>query len=157
MIIYMDIISHSDFGKLRLSEVWPENKEIQKVYDFEFMGDIWVGEKYGFTEWLQLENEPTVTRSISIPLSEIPSHFVQKVLGLIGLDLEKGMSKEEVFSKLGRPIKVNRFVDDRESHEYILGGPDEYYLSLTVQDGKGLTYVVFMNHPESVRSLKNQG
>ena len=147
------MINYENFGKLKLSEVWPENKDIHKVSNFEFMNDIWVGETYGFTEWLQLEKEPAITRSISIALLDTPDHVIERVLKQIGFDFEKGMTEEQITSILGKPIKIEKFVVDRHSNEYIIGTQDKYYLSLTFQQDKGLTYIVLMNHAKSIHAL----
>jgi len=51
------MITHSDFKKLRLNQFFSD-LEPTKLENWEFMGNIWVGEAIGFSEWLCLEQTP---------------------------------------------------------------------------------------------------
>src|SRR6516165_5206795 len=98
----MDLIPYERFGKLRLSQFFPDRKvvndpkdrgkgkrfvqnDITELEDWEFMDRVWVGEAIGFTEWLRLQDDPKVLRSISLHLAELPKSVAEAVFQTIGL------------------------------------------------------------------------
>jgi hypothetical protein len=62
------MISHDRFGALRLAHFLPD-AQIAELRDWEFMEHLWSGEAIGFSEWLRLENEPDVLRSLAYEVS----------------------------------------------------------------------------------------
>lgn len=60
-------VSHAEFGWLRLAD-YVSTQEIVQLVDWEYLDHDWVGEAIGFTEWLRLESEPEVLRSIALAL-----------------------------------------------------------------------------------------
>jgi hypothetical protein len=137
------MISHARFGTLRLAQ-FLEDSEIAELENWEFMDHLWVGEAVGFSEWLRLENEPDVLRSLTIDFTGFPEHAAAKVLRMIDLPVRGGMGFAELRELLGEPVKELRFVKDRVTYEFVLPGPPRYDVSCTVLNDSGLTYLVVM-------------
>ena len=64
------MISHAQFGKLRLARFCPD-AAIVELDEWEFMDQVWVGESIGFSEWLRLKSEPETLRSLANDFSEV--------------------------------------------------------------------------------------
>ena len=137
------MISHDQFGKLRLSQFRPDAK-ITELAGWEFMDAVWVGEAVGFSEWLRLEEEPGQLRSLAIDFGEFPPAATSAVLRAIDLSIRPGMSPDELRAVLGKPSEEHRFVPDRVSYEFVVAGPQWYNVSCTVLNEGGLTYLVVM-------------
>ena len=137
------MISHARFGKLRLSRFLPDT-EVFWVSGWEFMDEVWVGEKVAFSEWLRLESDPEVLRSLAIDFAEFPADAAGAVLRAIDLPVWAGMSFAELRALLGEPAEVLRFVADRVTYEFAVPGPPRYNLSCTVRNDGGLSYLVVM-------------
>jgi hypothetical protein len=73
------MISHARFGALRLAQFLPD-AEIAELENWEFMYHVWLGEAVGFSEWLRLENDPGVLRSLAIDFTDFPEHAAAEVL-----------------------------------------------------------------------------
>src|SRR3954471_16622670 len=108
------MISYARFGVLRLAQFRPD-KEITELANWEFMDALWVGEAIGFSEWLRLESEPDVLRSLAIDLDEFPQAAASGLLRAIELPIGAGMRPEELRAALGDPLEEQRFVKDRVS------------------------------------------
>lgn len=137
------MIAHAKFGELRLAHFQPEAK-ITQLTNWEFMESIWVGEAIGFSEWLRLESDPHVLRSLAINFSSFPQTAAINVLQTIDLSIRAGMDLSELRAILGEPVKEYRFVKDRITYDFILKGPPQYRISCTVLHKGGLTYLVIM-------------
>ncbi len=137
------MISHARFGTLRLAQFLPD-AEIAELEHWEFMNHLWVGEAVGFSEWLRLENEPEVLRSLAINFTEFPEQAAEEVLRMIDLPVRGGMGLAELRELLGEPVKELRFVKDRVTYEFVLPGPPRYGVSCTVLNDGGLKYLVVM-------------
>ena len=106
------------------------------------MGGLWTGEAIGFTEFLRHSGRPGELGSVSVDLSDLPESVSNAMIAALGLPLKRGMSREDVQAAIGEPGNVLSFVPDRLTYEYSLGGEESYYVSCTVDEGHGLTYVV---------------
>ncbi len=148
------MISYTEFGKLRLNN-YLDNDEIERCEDFYFMEDTWAGLTAGFTEWLQLEDEPDVTRSVSLDLDELAADVQEKMLTKLELPVHKGMNRENILGIFGTPVSIDTNAGDRESFEYLAGATEKYYLSFTVHESDGLIYIVMMNTEAAINSLKD--
>jgi len=137
------MISHIQFGKLRLALFRPDEK-ITHLAGWEFMDAMWVGEAIGFSEWLRLESDPEVLRSLALDFAEFPPDAAASVLRAIELPVRAGMQVGELRAVLGEPVKQHRFVPDRVSYEYVVAGPPTYNVSCTVLNDGGLSYLVVM-------------
>jgi len=137
------MISYARFGKLRLAQ-FRSDAEIDELSDWEFMEHPWVGEAIGFSEWLRLESDPDVLRSLAIDFGEFPESAAAAVLKAIDLPVRAGMSSDELRALFGEPVEEHRFVKGRVTYEFISTGPPEYEISCTLLDTGGLTYLVVM-------------
>lgn len=137
------MISYDRFGTLRLTDFLP-HAQIAELSDWEFDERLWVGEAVGFSEWLRLEDEPEILRSLAIDFSEFPCAAVEEVLRTIDLRIQGGMTFEQLRTILGEPYETLRFVDDRISYEFLSQEPHPYKVSCTVLNEGGLVYLVVM-------------
>lgn len=137
------MISHTRFGKLRLAQ-FLHDTDIFWVSGWEFMDELWVGEKVAFSEWLRLESDPEVLRSLAIDFAEFPTEVAGAVLRAIELPLRAGMSVPELRALFGEPAEELRFVADRVTYEFVVAGPPRYSVSCTVLNDGGLSYLVVM-------------
>jgi hypothetical protein len=147
------MINYTDFNKLKLGNFISDKITIQDCIDFEFMGDIWTGQKLGFTEFLNLESDPTNISSISVDLNRLSDEVVNEIASTIGLDIKKGMSEIEIYEIFGQPQKKYRFTKDRQTFDYIIGDKEYYYMSVTIHESFGLMYVVLTNHKETINKF----
>ncbi len=137
------MISYARFGKLRLAQFRPD-ADIVELSGWEFEDARWVGEAVGFSEWLRLESDPDVLRSLTLDFIEFPPGAAAAVLRALGLPLRAGMRAGELREFLGEPVAERRFVADRVTYEFALEGPPRYDVSCTVRRRGGLTYLVVM-------------
>jgi len=137
------MISHDRFGVLRLASFLP-HAQIVELRDWEFMERRWVGETIGFSEWLRLEGEPNVLRSLAIDFGKLPNSAVEEILRAIDLPIHGGMSFEQLRTILGEPYETQRFVADRATYEFFSQEPHPYEVSCTVLNEGGLVYLVVM-------------
>jgi hypothetical protein len=149
----MDLISHKEFGKLRLNQ-FLESNQIESRDNWQFMEDLWFGEAHVFTEFLRLYKSPFKTKSIAISLDTLEETVYEDILFELGLPLKKGMGLDEISNHLPAPIGVFDRVQDRISYKYIIGEEEQYYLSCTVLNEGGLVYIVMMNHKKSIKALE---
>jgi hypothetical protein len=136
-----NMISYNEFGKLRLNQFIPKTL-IDELENWEFENHLWIGEAHGFSEWLCLESEPAILRSIAIDFSEFPNDAASKVLDIVGLSIFEGMQYSEIEKVLGKPYKTFTFVQDRKSYEFKTIGSNPFIVSCTVLNEGGLTYIV---------------
>lgn len=141
--IHALMISHDNFGALRLAQFLPDAR-IAPLSDLEFADRLWVGEAIGFSEWLRLEDDPEILRSLAIDFSELPHAAAEAMLKAIDLPVSRGMTLEELRRILGTPDEVLSFTPDRLTYEFLYTGPPAYKISCTVLNDGGLTYLVVM-------------
>lgn len=134
------MISHADFGKMRLSD-FVAAKKIVPLANWEFDDRTWLGEAVGFSEWLRLESNPEKLGSIALG-EELPRSVWAKVLERLGLPLNFGMGRAEIEAALGKPQEELRYTTDRVSIEYSVGGGGQYRVSCTIHNEQGLMYLV---------------
>jgi hypothetical protein len=135
------MISHERFGALRLTQFLPR-AELAELSNWAFMDRTWLGEALGFSEWLRLESDPTVLRSLALDFSEFPEAAGISVLDALDLPVRPGMQAADLRSVLGEPIDELHFVADRVTYEFAVVGPPSYSVSCTVLKQQGLTYIV---------------
>ena len=70
------MIPQKEFGKLRLKQFVPE-EEITKLKDWKFEGHLWRGEALGFSEWLRLNSDLKVRKSLQDRLSQAAVSRIQ--------------------------------------------------------------------------------
>jgi hypothetical protein len=126
------MIAHHDLAPLRLKDFLPQTDRIEEVDGWEFMDKVWLGEVYGFTEWLRLREDPEVLRSVSMDLADLDQEIADRVLATLQLPLEFGMEFEEVNQVLGEPAGQVQLVPNRITYEYLVGNQEKYYISATI-------------------------
>jgi len=139
------MISHARFGTLRLAQFLPD-ADISELENWDFMYHIWLGEAVGFSEWLRLEKDPGVLRSLAIAFNDFPERAAAEVLQTIGLPVRRGMKFAELCEILGKPLKELRLprVNDRVTYQFVTPGEAKYDVSCTVLNEGGLNYLVVM-------------
>jgi hypothetical protein len=140
------MISHADFGRLRLSQFLPE-AGLAELEGWEFQNHIWVGEALGFSEWLRLEGDPAVLRSLSIDFAQFPKDAADSALRAIQLPVRAGMSLADLERLLGPRVSERRFVPTALSCDYFTPDPARYRVSCNVEKDGGLSYLVVMVPP----------
>lgn len=148
----MELINYDHFYWLKLGDFIANKNDIRSLDDWEFMNDIWQGESVGFSEWIQLKNGAK-EKSIAIDFTNLSKSTTDKMLLVLKLNVRKGMTKEEVIEQFGAPLKIDSYISDRVSFEFIIGGLEKYYLSLTLSETEGLIYLVLMNHSATINAL----
>ncbi len=136
------MITHHDLAPLRLKDFLPQTDRIEAVDGWEFMDKVWLGEVYGFTEWLRLREDPEVLRSVSLDLADLDQETADRILSTLQLPLEYGMELEEVNGVLGEPSGQVQLVPNRITYEYLVGNQEKYYISATIDRLDGLVYLV---------------
>jgi hypothetical protein len=139
----MEIISFGEFEKLRLQDFF-EKHDIQNLERWEFMGDLWIGDAVGFTEWLRLEKEPTKTRSISVDLRKHDNDILNRIFSTLKLPLKKGQKIEDLAAIFGQPVGFDKFVADRINYDFEIGKIEKFTISCTILNEGGLIYFVMM-------------
>lgn len=138
------MLSHRQFGKLRLSQFVPE-KDLTPLDNWEYMGRLCVGEAIGFSEWLRFKRSDNVLRSLALDFSELSRKVVTAVLERLGLPLRPGMSIEQIKLALGEPKSTEAFVKNRKTFDFVCGKRAKYLISCTLLNKGGLTYLVVMS------------
>lgn len=136
------MITHRELAPLRLKDFLPQTDRIEQVDGWEFLEEVWLGEVYGFTEWLRLREDPQVLRSVSLDLADLDQEVADRILATLQLPLEYGMEPEEVDQVLGVPAGQVQPVPSRITYEYLAGDRDKYYISATIDRLDGLVYLV---------------
>ncbi|MGV9806208.1 hypothetical protein [Micromonospora chersina] len=139
-----DPIPHDAFGRLRLADFMAA-EHLEQLRGWEYLERCWVGEAWGFTEWLRLESAPEVTRSVAIGLVALPESTVQNMTGALRLPLRAGLNQQEITGVLGEPTGTERFVPDRVTLVFRIGAAECYELSCTVHEEQGLIHLTM--HP----------
>lgn len=134
------MISHEEFGKLRLAP-FAEGHHVDLLDDWEYMGDTWVGEAIGFTEWLRRKSDPDVLGALSLDLVDLPSRTAAAVMKRVGLPLRRGMTLESIQAVLGAPRQTRVFVADRRTYEFKHGHPDSFSVGCTLLHEGGLVHL----------------
>ena len=140
------LIAFEQFGRLRLSK-FRSDAVLAQLENWEFQEHLWVGEAIGFSEWLRLDRDREVLRSLAIDLSEFPAEAAQAVFQELRLPVRAGMTLPELSSIFGSPVAEHHFVPDRATYEYLTAEPKRYRVSCTVLNDGGLTYMVVMVPP----------
>jgi hypothetical protein len=140
----MDLIPPAEFARLRLADLLPPGQRPDLLTDFEYEEDLWVGESVGFTEWLRLEEDPDVLRSVALDLADLPAEVSARALDALRLSLAPGMTLQEVVARLGAPGGERQFLPHSRNYEFRCGPDGVYSVSCTVDEEQGLIYVTVM-------------
>ena len=145
----MELISHEEFGRLRLRQFVPSTI-INELAGWEYMNEEWVGEAAGFTAVLRLAREPDVVRSIELDLNDLPEDTANTMLTALKLPLRKGMTVEQITAFLGAPTKQLNFpsAGDRTTYEFGVGNRWRYEVACTLHEKEGLVFLSIMARRE---------
>ena len=136
-----ELVSYSDFSKLRLDKFCTGGIERTGAAIWEWMGGDWYCDGIGFTWFGCLDGMPNETGCMEIHIAELPQSEGIAILVAIGLSLTAGMDFESVTEILGEPLEVLSFVDDRKTYVFEAGTDDTYKVDCTIQDKDGLIFV----------------
>jgi hypothetical protein len=137
------MIAYTQFGRIRMSQFLP-HQSVEAIDNWEFMDQVWVGEGYGFSEWLRLKSDADVLRSMAIDFSSFPLKSARSAMERIELPLEPGENLAKIEEILGRFKRREGFIQDRESFEFTYDDVNPYDISCTIHEERGLIYVVVM-------------
>jgi hypothetical protein len=137
------LIPYSQFAALRLRSFLPD-AEVSDLAGWEFEDRVWVGEAVGFSEWLRLQEEPDVLRSMALDLAGLPEEAYRWVFQAIDLPVQAVMTADDLRGLLGEPTDVQSFAANRTTYEFRSPGPHPYKVSCTVRHDGGLIYLVVM-------------
>ena len=140
------MIPYDNFGRLRLGAFLPTT-DLERLEDWEFQSHVWIGESLGFSEWLRLEEDPDVLRSLAIHFPEFPAKEAHSVLHAIQLPVRAGMSLRDLDHLFGPRVAEYRQVADRVTCEYLTPAPHRYRVSCTALHDGGLTHLAVMVPP----------
>ncbi len=144
------MITYESFGCLRLAMFLKRGTEIEQRDNWEFMGRIWTGDGYGFTEFLRLCNEADVTRSVAVDFIELTRGEAGAIMSAIGLPLAFGMDLNAICAALhATQIDTQQFCADRKSFHFVVGDTEQYYVDCTLINERGLAYAVIMREDYS--------
>lgn len=138
------MISNEEFASLRFKDFFP--CLVPAILEnWEYQDRNWVGEAFGFTEWLCPEDSPSTLGSIALDLPELPQAGLEHLLNRLGLPLSLGMSREQVFSCLGPPINSFAFTNDRSTYDFQVSSGGSYLVSCTIKRDGGLCYLTMLS------------
>ncbi|MDB5305312.1 MAG: hypothetical protein JWM97_2861 [Phycisphaerales bacterium] len=139
----MKVISYERFGRLRLADFLIGEMQTEPLENWEFMDRKWVGEAVAFTEFLRLQSDPDVLRSIALNLSVEPQKVWNKVLAVCGVPLQRGMSEKAVRDVLGRSVGQVE-IKGTTTLTFSAGEREPYDIRCAFKPETGLSYVVIM-------------
>lgn len=138
------LITHEEFGRLRLRDFVDDPGQIAVLEDWEYMDDLWIGEAVGFTEFLRLDEEPGTLKALSIHFETLAPEVSGRLAAALGLPLRGGMDAAALLAALGDPAETLACGADRRSYRFHCGKGDVYDVFCTVEDEAGLTSAAVM-------------
>jgi hypothetical protein len=137
----MDMISYSEFGRLRLRDFCREEIAESDIPDWEWMGGLWYYDGVGFTWFGCLHDMPKETGGLEVDFAELPEREWLRILDSLHLPLRAGMTFDMIATILGQPFEIHSYVEDRKRYEFRVGSAYPYIVSCTVLDDGGLIFV----------------
>lgn len=137
----MEMISYSEFGRLRLRDFCGDEVSESESPDWEWMGGQWYCDGVGFTWFGCLNDKPKETGGLEVDLTELPERVSSRIFESLHLPLRAGMTFESITSVLGYPLKTQTYIEDRKTCEFRVGSTHPYGVSCTVLDNGGLIFV----------------
>lgn len=131
------MIDHETFKKLRLESFVPKN-ELSPLGGWEFEDRMWVGESYGFSEWLRPEEKTEDTEYISIHIPDFADEQTESISSQLDIRIEEEIEIKDLVSRYGEPSRTFEFTDDRKTFEFDVYGENPYTLSFTILNEGGL-------------------
>lgn len=81
---------------------------------------------------------------MAINFTDFSEKNAAQVFNALGLQLQRGMTLDELRRLFGEPVSEHRFAKDRTTYEFVIAGPPTYNASCTVLHSGGLFYIVIM-------------
>lgn len=136
-----DLLSYSEFGRLRLRSFLPAATAIVEQENFEWMDGLWWHEGIGFTWFGRLMSCPDDTAGLEILFEELDSETVTRILKSISLPIRPGMRAADLQVVLGTPQTTEVFTTYRRTYCFRVGSIEAYEVGCTVRDDSGLIHV----------------
>lgn len=133
------MIKIKEFHKLRLKDLLID-RNINRVWNFEYLGRTWFGETYIFSHALRTYSNPFKTKSIALDISELSEKEKQNISSKLNLDIDSFQSQENCNLQFGEPISIETYTDDRKTFVYFTNGSSSYELGFTILNNGGLIY-----------------
>ncbi len=140
----MDILAYQDFHAIRLSDFY-DGPDYQEVEDYDFMGELWVGELVGFNTFLRPVSIPDETRAVSLDFTKDHDGMALRVLEALQLPLPANCTQSQITALLGEPRKVIKLAKDTVTMDFSIGEHFRYFLSCTIHQVNGLMYLDVVN------------
>ncbi|WP_298713519.1 hypothetical protein [Chitinophaga sp.] len=140
----MDIIAYQDFHAIRLSDFY-DGPDYQEVEDYDFMGEIWVGELCGFNTFLRPVSLPNETRAISLDFTKDHDGMALRVLEALELPIPANCTQSQMTDICGEPRKVVKLAKDTVTMDFVIGDRCRYLVSCTIHQQNGLMYLDVVN------------
>jgi len=152
------MIDHEAFKKLRLESFVAKN-ELSPLGGWELEDRMWIGESYGFSEWLRPEERTEDTEYISVHLPDFPADQTEEIASQLGVRIDEEIKIKDLVSSFGEPTRTFEFTEDRKTYEFDVNGDDPYILSFTILNEGGLVVFGMMlkKKPENQSSLTTPG
>jgi hypothetical protein len=137
----MELITYTDFGRLRLRNFCGDEVAGSDTPDWEWMDGQWNCDSVGFTWFGRLHDMPNETGGLEVDLADLPEPVSARILESLHLPSRAGMTLNSITSILGQPAETQTFVQDRNTYEFKVGSAHPYGVSCTVLDDGGLIFV----------------
>lgn len=137
----MELISYSEFAKLRLRNFVSNDVEIFEREGVEWLGGYWIGESVRGADFARWEEIPNETGGMDLDFSLLPDPTMRAILETIQLPLRPGMKLEEVYSILGQPKERDIFGDsvhDRQTDNFETNSAQPHHIGCSVHNDTGL-------------------
>lgn len=126
-------MSYEEFARLRFLDWFPRTA----AYEEDDIGGIDYGTGYagkeGYTSTLFVRQRNETTAILLELGDDCPETEGNALLDLLGLNLRKGMSYEQVLALLGNPER-----DRRQFVRFVIGDKWPYYVGCSIDDRQGL-------------------
>ena len=104
----LDLLSYSEFGRMRLGFFVPPDIEIVEQSDFEWMQGLWLHEGIGFTWFGRLMEQSDDTAGLELLFEELDGTSIGRILKFMHLPVAPGMQFEHLRDLFGWPVTTGR-------------------------------------------------
>lgn len=136
----MELISYTEFAKLRLATLSEAEVVQSESADWEWMGGLWHCDAIGFTWFGRLNDMSEETGALEVHFPGLSESDWMNILASISLPLRAGMTFEAIAKILGEPFQTFSFVADRKTYEFKVGSNCSYQVSCTIHNQDGLVF-----------------
>lgn len=151
----MDLITYQHFQTIRLKHFYT-GPDYLEVENYDYLGERWIGELFGFNTFLRPYDDPEATRSISLDFTKQDGEMANKVLTTIGLPVNQSFREPDLTNLFGEPHKKIRLAKDTVTLDYFIGKEYPYYISCTLHHQGGIMYLDIMNDSKLLQKLRKK-